>query len=293
MENLFQELIQAKIKKILKRIRETEKRVKKNEDEEVIHNFRIAIRRLRSILETFNEQIRIETKYIKNLKKVFKITGKIRDYDIILRKIQEITKSNTNFPLDTKIYQEIESLKENLIFLRKKNYKNLLELVTSKQYKIFEKNFFYILNNIKFKNFYISYTNQISIEYLCLSKFYLLLSHNCWNHSQYDVLEIHHFRKEIKKTRYTLEFFNELYKSIVNFKILILELKELQNVTGLLVDLHLIQQELQKYSYSFIDKIVSLLQTNQKEVFEQFLDNKIQFFNKKDDFIKILSSYST
>ncbi len=288
MENFLQKILQIRIKKIIKKIKKTEKQLKKSDQESIIHNFRIAIRRLRSVLEVFEKQIPIKRRYLKTLKKVFKISGNIRDYDVIQKKIETVTKDFTNFPMDTKLYQEIESLKQNLTYKRKKFYKDFLEFITSKEYKVLKKNFFNHLENIELKNFNISSSKEFSIQFLCLSKFYQLLSDKCWYENNYDILQIHHFRKEIKKTRYFLELFNEFYKTNLDFKIFIQELKELQDLIGLLIDLYMIQKELKENSNSFIENFLKLLQQEEMSVWKHYLDKKEQFFNQRKIFIHSL-----
>lgn len=287
MKNQIQELLEKKLKKFIKKINKKKEKVINSGEEETIHKFRVNIRKIRTILEEFVNEIKIELKMIESLRKVFRIAGKLRDYDIMIQRIQKFTEELKNNQTNQEFEKEIENWLKEISKKRKQKYQELVEYLSSKKYKDFEEELNEFSNNIKFKNFYISDTNEISIIHLCASKYYKLLSHNYWIENSYNIQSIHHFRRQIKRARYYLEIFKKFYKKDEGFKKLINSLKELQELTGTLVDIYVIKEKSKKADFNS-NYFLNWIEEKEKEIFFQFNSKKEEFYYKKQEFLNII-----
>ncbi len=86
MYNYLQEILEKKIKKSIKKVKkfDFEKLYSKNPDPEILHKYRVFIRRILSILEEFVNEIRFDLNLIYELRHVFRKAGRVRDYDILI-----------------------------------------------------------------------------------------------------------------------------------------------------------------------------------------------------------------
>lgn len=287
MKNQIQELLEKKLKKFIKKINKKKEKVILSGEVEKIHKFRVNIRKIRTILEEFINEIKIDLQMIESLRKVFKIAGKVRDYDIMIQKIQEFTEEIKKSLANQEFEKEIENWLKELSKKRKQKYQELVEYLSSKKYKDFESELNEFSNYIKFKNFYISDNKEISITHLCASKYYKLLSHSYWIENSYNIQAIHHFRRQIKKTRYYLQIFKKFYKNNEEFKFLINSLKEQQELTGTLVDIYVIKEKLKKADFNS-NYFLNWIEEKEKEIFYQFIQKKEEFYKKKEDFLNII-----
>ncbi|GIX40673.1 MAG: hypothetical protein KatS3mg129_0406 [Leptospiraceae bacterium] len=304
--NLIQMHLEKKIKKSIKKIlkHNLEKVINQEYNIETIHKYRVYIRRLRSILEEFINEIKIELNLIYELREFFRKLGKIRDYDILIENLEKYHKELQNIEnknLDTCI----EILNKEFEKKRKKRINQLIDFLDSKKYKKIIDDLEYLKDNIKFKNFYISDSDTHSIIFLILSKFYKLLSHSYWNIEIYDIKALHHLRRQIKRTRYYMELFKKFYKKNDEYKNIINQLKELQDISGEIVDLFVLKDELEKFQRKHISDIsdnneseIKLsntiqifdlwLQEKEAVLFNQWNEKKKEFYESKDHYVSII-----
>jgi CHAD domain-containing protein len=305
MKHFLQEQLEKKIQKNIKKIfkYDLEEELKKNKIEpEKIHKFRVSLRRLRSILEEFINEIKIELDLIYDLRTVFRKSGKIRDIDILLLNLEKFFDELKEQSIISNEFEEIKDLlKKNLNKKRDKFIEDFYEYIQSKKYKHLINNLKELKNNINFKNFYLSESDPYSIINLILSKFYKLLSHSYWNIEIYDIKALHHLRRQIKRTRYYMELFKKFYKKNDEYKNIINQLKELQDLSGSIVDFFVLREELEKLYFKNLAPITNQeqleftiqnfdawMQEKEFQLFQQWNSKKNEFYKNQDNYIQII-----
>ena len=93
----------------------------KNPSEKNIHNIRISIRRLESIYMIFpkTSRTKISDKYIQHLKYFFSLNSKIRDYDVILKKLNEYGYDPESKLVLTLMKKKIRRIMKSVVFAKK------------------------------------------------------------------------------------------------------------------------------------------------------------------------------
>ncbi len=302
MTNTIQEFLEKKIQKSIKKIFKYDiKNIQKDYDSELIHKYRIAIRRLRSILEEFINEIKIDLDIIDNLRTVFRKAGKIRDYDILIENLEKYHNELKELKTDYDLEPLIKELKQEFEKRRKKQIKNFEEFLESKKYKTTIEELEKLKEKIGFKNFYISDSDSFSIAYLVASKFYRLLSHSYWKVNIYEIKTLHHLRRQIKRTRYYMEILKKFYKKNNEYKNILERLKKLQDLAGALVDIYILKDELEKFQKKYlpdiseqdnmqlnIQKFDFWLQEKEDQLFQEWNQEKEDFFQHKDLYLNII-----
>ncbi|MCS7205420.1 MAG: CHAD domain-containing protein [Leptospiraceae bacterium] len=306
--NYLQELVEKRLKKQLKKfLNFHEKKIKEEKlDPETIHEFRVRIRKIRSILEEFVNEIRFDISIIESLRKVFRKAGRVRDYDVLighwieLRNEYHETKKKENE--NSKKYKEIldflKDWEKHIEKKREKKFEEFNEYLNSDKFEDLLKEIEKLKENLSFKNFYLSDMKTNSIANLVLSKFFKLFSHSYFYVEHDDIYEIHHFRRQVKRTRYFLEFFKKFYKKS-QYKDIIEKLKELQDTTGLLVDYYVLEKELEKFENQFIkqndliletQKIYGMIESKKDELLKKLYKLKKEFLELQEDYVSIIKN---
>ena len=302
MTNTIQEFLEKKIQKSIKKIFKYDiKNIEKDFDSELIHKYRIAIRRHRSILEEFINELKIDLDFIEDLRTVFRKAGKIRDYDILIENLEKYHNELKEFKVDIDIEPLITELKQVFEKRRKKQIKNFEEFLESKKYKNIVEKLEKLKEKIDFKNFYISDSDSFSIAYLVASKFYRMLSHSYWKVNIYEIKALHHLRRQIKRTRYYMEILKKFYKKNNEYKNILERLKKLQDLAGALVDIYILKDELEKFQKKYlpdipaqdnmqlnIQKFAFWLQEKEDQLFQEWNQEKEDFFQHKDLYLNII-----
>jgi len=302
MTNTIQEFLEKKIQKSIKKIFKYDiKNIEKDFDSELIHKYRIAIRRHRSILEEFINELKIDLDFIEDLRTVFRKAGKIRDYDILIENLEKYHNELKELKADYDLEPLITELKQVFEKRRKKQIKNFEEFLESKKYKNIVEKLEKLKEKIDFKNFYISDSDSFSIAYLIASKFYKLLSHSYWRVNIYDIQALHHLRRQIKRTRYYMEILKKFYKKDNEYKNIIESLKNLQDLSGALVDIYILKDEIEKFQKKYfsdiseenemqskIQRFALWLQEKEDQLFQTWNQEKEHLLQDKDAYLKII-----
>lgn len=192
----------------LERVNEVLEKYRNDPNEENIHDIRTSIRRLEAAYSIFPKSSKTKTsaKLIKKLKFFFSLNNKIRDFDIILAKLQD-----SGYEPESKL---VLTLTKNKLKRISKSLKYADNLANIKKPKIKEN----LKINSKFEKILLSliqeFQNYVPIVIDDESK----------------VEELHAMRKTIKKLRYILEL-----NSSDSYCNLILQMKKLQQFLG---DIH-------------------------------------------------------
>ena len=204
-------------------------------DSEFLHDFRIAVRRTRSLLgqvkKVFPEDKREE--FIDEYAWLSTLTGPARDYDVMLLEF-----SDYQAMLPGVDVSGFAGLKEFLKSKQKQAYDCLIEALQSKRYEELNKNWrdFLASDFCQVCEFESRQTIQALANKRIAHVYTRAISEGKSITPTSPVEEFHRLRKTCKKLRYLMEIFRNLY-STKNVKISINELKNLQDVLGELQDL--------------------------------------------------------
>jgi len=197
---------------------------------EFLHNFRIAVRRTRTVLRQFNavfpENIEI---FEDTFSWLGKLTGPARDNDILILEIDKLRMVGPKKSLDTLPLLE-------LILQRRRDelYKPLADALQSKQYRLFKTHW------RRFLKGYTAQPAQPDISAPVISqaaptkiwKLYIcILRHGTKIKSKSPASDYHRLRKISKKLRYLMEYFQSFYPK-ADIRPLIKEVNKLQDNLG-------------------------------------------------------------
>ncbi|MDH4943843.1 CHAD domain-containing protein [Sulfurimonas sp. C5] len=207
-------------------------------DSEVLHKYRIAIRKMEAYLYAYGylyEQ-KQKKKMQKFLKKLLHPTSIIRDLDLFLIQIQQlscdqeakITLYNTFYLKRKKLLNALLRSKEH-----KKSFSKLRTLVNTQMYAVND-----IENESAFRVLQILYKKFLD-EYAAIDK-------------EGDFEELHELRKELKLLRYASEFYYQHFTHSTDFLEKLDEFKVMQDLFGNLQDnvtrLKLIKSKKKKFT---------------------------------------------
>jgi CHAD domain-containing protein len=215
-------------------------------DTEFLHDFRVAIRRLRSLLGNLREYIG-ESVYRKT-KTVFtfliKLTNSCRDLDIFLQRQAFYLQL-----LPPRYRMAASHFFADLRVKREKEHKRIVRYLTSREYPA---NKLY-WNNLVLKKSALfrrmgrgSLKVQAVAEIIIHNRYKKVICHCRRLPAQPSDEFLHRLRIECKKLRYALEFFHSLF-NFKSVRSMIKKLRELQDTLGEYNDLRLQQRRLQTY----------------------------------------------
>jgi len=206
------------------------------DDEEELHDMRVATRRMRSAYDIFGPAFdaKVTKRYLQGLRKVGKVLGTVRDMDVILangmsyRKGLEEVKVSGFEPLLTEWRHQIE-----------KRRIKLTRHLQGEAYQNFKYNFNLFLQQPEEPNTSMVTEEGInsrlrdSVPILIYSRFAAVRAYESVL-PKASIDQLHALRIDFKKFRYTLEFFREILGD--NVSQIISELKKLQDHLGELHD---------------------------------------------------------
>ncbi len=286
-------------------IKRNEQGIMDDIDIEFLHDFRVAVRRSRSLLSLlkgiFNESITTELK--NDLKKMGNLTGTLRDHDVYLDKKEDYKKM-----VPSSLRPGLDKYFEDIHKQRFEEQKRLSHFIESKEYQEIStkwKNYMEIpqLADIDKGN-----NADISVKKLAsktIRKRYkkIITTGQMMNHETEDS-EIHQMRIEFKKLRYLLEFFKSLFSKneMAHF---IQQLKAVQNCLGDFNDLSVQQEGLMQHIQSLSPKnkdalieaaslggLIAHMNEEQQKLRETFFKHFAVFANRENQglFDKLIKS---
>ncbi len=214
-------------------------------DSEFLHDFRVSIRRSRSIISllkiAFNPS-EIQP-YKEEFAKLASATNKLRDYDVYL-----LNKDIYQAILPSHLHQGLHQFFINIKKKKKYEHKKLVTLLNSENYDLFINKWKNVLDNNND-----IFNKQISlvpiVELACKNIFTrfkkVLKKGSKINHNSPDEV-LHNLRLDCKKLRYLVEFFSDLFPK-QDISILISQLKKLQDCLGEFNDYSIQQIHLEEY----------------------------------------------
>jgi len=200
-------------------------------DTEILHDFRVAIRRTRSAL-VWNKNIFSEktiARFKKNLSFVGKISNDLRDLDVYLLK-----KFEYKAMLPSVFRDDIDPLFEYLGKQRAVSFRKVIRILNSKKYRRIMQDWESFLDEPQYDLIsgpsakvpvYALASQRIYMQYRNVVKAGNRILENC------DDEKLHKLRIQCKKLRYLIQFFANLF-SPKKISILVGQLKKLQDVLG-------------------------------------------------------------
>lgn len=191
-------------------------------DPEVLHQFRVAIRRIRSLLNLIRSEsdIEVDNKLIKLLKRVASFSNQIRDLDVMLSYLRNYEKFAEISDIYT-IFEQVQTEKINQFIILLKTDKTITKI---------SKKITPLLDELKLNKSDFSQNNVI----LSLLDNFTAVDQEygaVLDGSDREIAHLHNFRKECKKLRYQGEVLdNEAADNLVQ------HCKEIQTILGNLHD---------------------------------------------------------
>lgn len=280
------------LRNLLSTIRQNEQGIIKDVDTEFLHDFRVAVRRARSLFSqvrsVFPQEVTDRAK--REFATLGKMTNRLRDLDVYLLKREHYMNM-----LPEDLRPGIESVFKRLETERKKEQKKLARYLSSASYKktiIFWDDFLenQNLGEITSSNSAVPVTStakkSIFKKYRKVVKLGRLIN------DQTPDPDIHSLRIECKKLRYLLEFFSSLFAR-KEITLMINHLKKLQNNLGDFNDLYVQQENLRKFLETeghknkkletmAVGGLIASLYKKQQKVRNQFSE-KFEKFGRKEN----------
>lgn len=236
----------AILRNLISTIRQNEQGIIKDVDTEFLHDFRVAVRRARSLFSqvksVFPQEVTDRAKW--DFATLGKMTNKLRDLDVYLLK-----RARYMDMLPKDLRPGIESVFRRLEIERKEEQKKLSRYLASASYKktiIFWDDFLENRNSEEI----ISSNSAVPVietaKRSIFKKYRKVVKLGRLINDQTPDLDIHSLRIECKKLRYLLEFFSSLFTG-KEITLMINHLKKLQNNLGDFNDLYVQQENLRKF----------------------------------------------
>ncbi|MFZ2098102.1 MAG: CHAD domain-containing protein [Anaerolineales bacterium] len=208
----------------------------RGDDNEELHDMRVATRRMRSAFDIFSPAFnpKIMKRYLNGLRKAGNVLGKVRDMDVILDNALTYQKNSPK-----NMHSGLEPLLADYRRQIEKKRSKMTRHLQSKEYQNFKNNFNLFLqrpDSIKDSNTLAEGINSrlrdtvpvlIYSRYAAVRAYETILPTASMN-------QLHALRIEFKKFRYALEYFREILGE--NVGQIISELKQLQDHLGELHD---------------------------------------------------------
>ena len=296
------------IAKHYKKILKHESKVLKDKDPEHLHQMRVGMRRLRSALSGFAPALDLPSGVSeKNLAKIAKVLGKLRDIDVLQSTL--ITQYQPNLPeIEQKNLQVIlKSLKKE----RKSAFKAVKQILRNRRYIQFKTGIEAWLEAPNYNTIAAVKIQRVLPDFL-LPQAASFLLHPGWlvgveinagevNFSQRQDITtmsssqakiLHDLRKSAKKTRYNMELFSRFYGNLYNDYLQ--QITKVQEVLGDVQDTAVLMDFLTSISNnditSYMPTLVELIEKNRLLKFQEWQDLQKYFLHqrKQQEFRAIL-----
>ena len=234
-----------------------------DKDPEDLHQMRVGMRRLRSVIAGFALAIDLpDILTSKNIAKIGHSLGSLRDLDVLL----DVLASNYRLRLPTTEQKSLERIIKSLKKQRKHEFKQVSQTLNSKLYLNLKQELSHWLEQPKYQS-----SGNLAIDYvlpdLLMPQISQFLLHPGWlvgielksGEIEFpDMLNIraieqlltrddiflHNLRKSAKKTRYSLELFTQFYGD--TYRDYLKQIKVIQEVLGQIQDTHVLRKMLEK-----------------------------------------------
>jgi CHAD domain-containing protein len=233
----------------LKLAQQNEQGVKEDNDIEFLHNYRVNLRKVRSILSLFkkvfdkNEQTRLKIDF----SDIMKQTNRLRDLDVYLDDKQEFFQL-----LPEKLHPGLQQMFDAFAIERTEQFQQVAIMLDDESYAQKFNSIYNQFNSIES----IQPGSKAQINTLTFARKLIWKYYNkiCRIIEKTDInssdAEIHQLRIQCKKLRYLMEFFSQLFPHKI-LKDIIKSMKQLQEHLGRFNDFSVQQDSLQGFINSY------------------------------------------
>jgi len=267
-------------------------------DPEAIHQMRVGLRRLRTTLEVYGRVLKLpKAGQEKRIKKLARVLGKVRDIDVLQKRLSEQYRSH----LPKSEQKKLDNMLRHLHQQRKSDYSKLKKTFKGKPYRQFKLAYVQWLNEPCYTPL-AAYTIEQVLPDLLLPLMGELMLHPGWLAGQTlhpDLTEstdlshwldqegiiLHSLRKQIKRVRYQTEFLMPFYSSA--YKKHVEKISTIQGVLGQIQDCWVLNQTLieivgKKWQHR-LPTLAAKLQGDRQELWkswyplqQQYLDSEVR-----------------
>jgi CHAD domain-containing protein len=259
----------ASIQKHFHKSVKSENEVLADQDPESLHQMRVGMRRLRTVLTVFAPFLSLSAGLDRDITKISKSLGSVRDLDVLRLWLQNFVGDSA---LDEKESKQIEKALQRLNHRRQKQFKQMCITLRGNRYRQFAKEFQTWLKYPSFQSG-AEWPIKLVLPDLLLPLINGLLLHPGWlvaiaphqestkpidrwspnsqiadaqveiYFAEYGTI-LHDLRKQAKRVRYQTEFFTDFYDSPYHEQIL--EFRAIQDLLGQLQDSKVLSNFLEK-----------------------------------------------
>lgn len=214
-----------------------------DKDPEPLHQMRVGLRRLRSVLHSSTDVVNLpKVCRTKNLAKLGRILGKLRDLDVQLAVLRHDYRPRLNKAEQKQLDKVIKTLAKD----RRKAFTDIESLLKSSRYQRYKQAYREWLQEPQY-GYLAPLQLDLVLPNLLSRQLANLLLHSGWQISAEEVLgkkatRLHELRKTIKQTRYQAEFFASFYEE--DFHNWLKQLRRLQDLLGQVQDMEILQDVL-------------------------------------------------
>jgi len=290
---IFGDLAQIAIAKHLEKMLVRETGVLADRDPEELHQMRVSMRRLRSAITGFAPALNLpKTASDRNLKKIARILGNLRDLDVL-----EAEFKTQYRPLLPEAEQKsLDKALKNLEKKRKIAYKEVKKTFKKQRYKYLKKDLNRWVKKPRYKKIGNVALEEVLPDLLLPQVSKLLLHPGWWLGIKQGepsslagvegVLEreaeiLHNLRKEAKRSRYNMDLFTEFYGD--RYQKYVKKIKNIQEVLGEIQDCYILGEFLAEI---FGIKLEEKLPTLTKLLAEKRYQKWLEWLEIQQEFLK-------
>ena len=246
------------------RLRQLERGVILGLDDEFLHQYRIAIRRSRAIVESVQEVTGDKSlaKAVKTLKRHARATGPLRDLHVLLQDLPELSGDNSEIRAALQIWFEREAASRHTKLVKRLQSKRYQDSMNHWLDLIDSRKFSKLAGTLRSKDI----RNAVGHRIKCFNKLTAELMHTSPDE------DIHQLRKQLKRIRYVMELDARTWKSELK------TLKARQELYGQFQDLHVQIELLEQFRKAApevlpaaLNGIIETLETRKAEARKQIL----------------------
>lgn len=231
---------------------QNEEGVKNDNDIEFLHNYRVNLRKVRSILSLFKNVIdKNESAHLKlAFSGIMKQTNRLRDLDVYLFDQPEFFKL-----LPEKLHPGLQQMFDAFAIERTQQLQQVVKMLNDKNY---QQNIHSICDKLSpIKNILPGPKAQLNVQIFASKLIWNYYNKICRIIRKIDInssdAEIHKLRIQCKKLRYLMEFFSALFSHKI-LKDIIKSMKNLQDHLGCFNDCSVQQVSLQEFLNTYSSK---------------------------------------
>jgi CHAD domain-containing protein len=232
------------LRRLLQVIRTNEAHLAQDRDTEILHDFRVAIRRTRSALRQMKNvfPVEIANRFRKDFSFVGNLSNELRDLDVHLQK-----EGPYKARLPPGLHCDIDPLFDYLREKRAKAFREFLRQLGTRKYKQIFRNWDLFLNGPRRDS---APSSNADLPVIRLARKRIYKRYRGILKDGNEILDntedgkLHRLRIECKELRYLLEFFSRLFPQ-KTIRGLIGQLKKLQDILGEFNDFRVEEQHLQ------------------------------------------------